>query len=383
MTSASRFQDVAAELVTTVPEGLPDGTTPPAGSAVALRADDLDVKSAAGLRSVDTPTTAAAPLTVETHHDLASVSKIVATTTALLGLVSAGAVGLDDPVTRFLPRFCEGEKSRVTLRDLLLHRGGLWEWQPLYLAAPDADAVNDFVDRLPLRYGPDTGRRYSDLGFMLLGRIVAQAAGSTLDRAVAGLVLEPLGLTSTRFAHPARDDVAMSSFDDRIEIAMIDRGEPYPVPYRSADCPSWRTDAVVGAVSDGNAFHAFGGVAGHAGLFSDLPDLLRFGEALARAGEHEDLWRPDIVAEFSQPGPDEGQSLGFRRYPIVVDGEPTTMLGHTGFVGCAVGFVPGRGIALAMATNRLVTPGTPMPNDELWSRVRGAAGGALRERTAR
>jgi len=380
MSSTSRFADVAPDLVTTVSDGLPPSTTPPAGSAVALRTDNVDVSAAAGLRTVDTSTTSEATLTADTQHDLASVTKIVATTTALLGLVSAGVVGLDDQVTQFLPEFDEGEKAKVTLRHLLLHRGGLWEWQPVYLAVAEGGTANDFVDRLPLRYRPDSGRHYSDLGFMLLGRIVAHVTGSSLEQAVATLVTEPLGLTSTRFSHPTDDDVAMSSFDDRIEIAMIDGDDPYPLPYQSADFPRWRTEAVVGDVNDGNAFHAFDAVAGHAGLFSNVHDLIRFGEALARADEHEDLWRPDVVAEFFEPGPDEGQGIGFRRYRVVVDGESMEMLGHTGFVGCAVGFVPGRGIAVAMATNRLVTVGTPVPNDDLWARVRGAAGVALSER---
>lgn len=374
------FTDIAGRLVTTVAEGLPAPTTPPAGVAVALRRGDLDVNTVAGMRTVDTPTTTAAPLTVDTHHDMASVTKVLATTTALLGLVSQRLVSLDDLVRRYLPGFRDGEKSNVTVGDLLRHRAGLWEWQPLYLAASDVGAVNHFVDDLPLRYRPGTERHYSDLGFMMLGRIVGQVAGSTLNQAVESLVTGPLGMASTRFGRPASENVAMSSFHDGIEIAMIDHGDPYPVPFRSADFSAWRSAAVVGEVNDGNAFHAFGGTSGHAGLFCDLHDLIRFGAALARADEHEELWRPDVAAAFFAPGPDDGQGVGFRRYPFVVDGERVEMLGHTGFVGCAVGFVPGRAIALAMATNRLVTTGTPVPNDDLWQQVRASAGAALTER---
>lgn len=379
---------VAARLVATAPDGSPEGTTPPAGVAVALgssgrsegRSGAVDVHAVAGLRTVGTAATTAAPLTVDTHHDLASVTKIVATTTALLGLVSDGLIGLDDPARRYLPGFRDGQKSVVTVRDLLLHRAGLWEWQPIYVAASGADAVDDFVDRLPLRYRPGSARHYSDLGFMLLGRIVAAVGGASFGEAVEALVTGPLGMTSTRFGRPASPIVAMSSFDDSVEMAMIDSGDPYPVPFRSADFPAWRTAPVVGEVNDGNAFHAYGGTAGHAGLFSDLADLIRFGEALARSDEHDDLWRPDVTAAFFAPGPDDGQSVGFRRYPIVIDGDRAEMLGHTGFVGCAVGFVPGRGIALAMASNRLVTAGTPVPTDDLWQQVRAAAGTALSER---
>lgn len=361
------------------PESAPAGPTPPAGTGLAVFDGTRRLMATAGLRTVDTPTTKAAPMTVHTHHDLASVTKIVATTASLMALVSAGTIGLDDPVRRYLPRFAGGAKDTVTIRHLLGHRGGVVEWQPLYLSAADPELADDTVDRLPLVAAPGTCRRYSDLGFIMLGRIVAKAAGSALDAAVADLVTTPLGLTSTRFAAAADADVAMSSFGDQVEVEMIESGSPYPTPFRGRDVTMARTQAVVGDVNDGNSFHVYRGVAGHAGLFSNLDDLVTFGLALTRPEEHPDVWHTDIVQEFCAPGPDDGQALGFRRSPVLIDGRPTTMLGHTGFVGCAVGVVPERELVVALASNRLVTNGPPTPTDSLWEAARTAATQRLAE----
>lgn len=343
----------------------------PAGLTIAVRGRQVDTRAVAGSRTTDASPPGVQPMTARTAHDLASVTKVV-TTTALMRLVSQGQLGLDDPVRRYLPRFSSVVKDLVTVRHLLLHRAGLWEWWPLYAAGPDDP---DFaLDALPLRHAVGEARHYSDLGFMVLGRVIATVTASPLDAAVAELVTNPLGMTATRFRRPRRDDdVAMSAFDDRVEMAMLDSDEPYPTPFDSRDFDGWRTEPVIGAVNDGNAFHAYGGAAGHAGLFSTLDDLLLLGQGLARASDGDDLIDPAVAEEFYAPGPDEAQSLGFRRYSIELDEERVAVLGHTGFVGCAVGFVPGRDVAIAMASNRLVTSGTPATTDDLWAAVLGAA----------
>ncbi|WP_406311491.1 beta-lactamase family protein [Streptosporangium sp. NBC_01639] len=327
----------------------------PAGLIMAARTPWFDLTECTGHRTVrweDGVRVGEAPMTIDTHHDLASITKILATTTALIRLVSDGLVDLDAPVRGYLPDSPDG----VTVRDLLLHRGGLWEWYPLYIQR----------EMPPPRYRPGRERHYSDLGFILLGRIVEVATGLGLDRAVSELVTEPLGLSSTRYARPAGPRVAMSARDDRVEMDMLDSQRPYPVPHRSADFTGWRHGPVIGQVADGNAHHAFGGVSGHAGLFSTVPDLLRYCTALSRYREHDGLWRPDVAQEFFAPGPDAQQALGFRRYELQVRNETVTVLGHPGYVGCAVGFVPDRDIALVMASNRLLVEGTPVPTDTLW-----------------
>ena len=343
-------------------------STPP-GLVMAARTPWFELTECTGHRTVrwdDGVRTGEARMTMGTYHDLASVTKVVATTTSLIRLVSDGLVELDAPVRGYLPDAPGG----VTVRDLLLHRGGLWEWHPFYI---DPEPP-------PLRYRPGQARHYSDLGFMLLGRVVATVAGAALDRAVAELVTGPLGLRSTTYARPAGPEVAMSARDDRIEMAMLDSGRPYPVPYRSAAFTGWRHEPVLGQVADCNAHHAFGGVSGHAGLFSTVPDLLRFCGALSGYRERDDLWRPEVAEEFFAPGPDPEQALGFRRYELELRDETVTVLGHPGHVGCAVGFVPGRDVSLVLASNRLLVDGTPAATEDLWRDLLAAT--TRRSRTA-
>ncbi|WP_165953622.1 serine hydrolase domain-containing protein [Streptomyces sp. 8K308] len=363
-------------LIAEVPATAPHGAAPPPGVALALRAPGLLLTAAAGTRSPE-----GAPMTTATHHDLASVTKVVGTSTALIRLVSDGLVGLDEPVRRFVPGFAGGGKDAVTVRDLLLHRGGLWEWWPLYAAVRgDRDAALRHAAELPLRYPPRSERHYSDLGFMLLGQVVEAATGQRLDAAVRALVTEPLGLAATRYGRPAGGEVATSARGDDAEMTMLDTGRPYPVPFRAADFGRWRRSAVVGEPNDGNAHHALGGVSGHAGLFAPPEDLVGFAAALADHAEHDRLWRPEVAEEFFTPGPDPGQSLGFRRYELTIGAERAkrlVLLGHPGFTGCAVGFVPGRGIALALASCRLLADGPPVPTDGLWAAARAAAGEAV------
>lgn len=335
---------------------LTDGaaTTAPAGAAVAIRTAGTERTAVAGSRTGGLD----APMTVDTEHDLASVTKVVATTTVLIRLISQRALRLDDAVTRHLPWFRGEGRDRVTVRHLLAHRAGLWEWQPLYLTGIDPW---EYLSRLPLRYRPESGYHYSDLGFMLLGRIIETVTGMRLDEAVHRLVTEPLGLRFS-YGRPGGAVVAASSYGDTAERRMVATGEPYPI-LGPVTCHRWRDEPIAGEVNDGNAHKAFHGVSGHAGLFGTLGDLLRFGHVLAHYRDHTQLWRPEVVDGFLAPGPDSGRHLGFRSWTV----RGATLYGHPGFVGCVIGFAPESGTALALCSNRLLTHGTPTPVDELWS----------------
>lgn len=304
---------------------------------------------------------AGTPMTTATAFDIASVSKVAATTTAILRLVSRGDLGFDDPIDRFVPGTACAPGT--TVRHLLQHRAGLWEWQPLYLDRAHVGDPAASADALPLRYGLDDGRHYSDLGFMLLGRIVAAVTGSPLDAAVRELVTEPLGLDRTVYG-PVSAPVASSGIGDSAERRMVATGEPYPILAADRDF-AWREEEIIGAVNDGNCFHACGGISGHAGLFSTADDLLTLGAALAAPERHPELWRPDAVTDLFRDGPDAGQALGWRSDTVAVGGRPTRMLWHPGFTGCALGIVPGTGTAAVLLSNRLFAP-EPAPTEALW-----------------
>lgn len=330
----------------------------PAGMTVAIRHGGVDRVVVGGSR--DGSADSAAAMTATTSHDLASVTKVF-TTAALVRLVGAGALRLDDRVASYVAAFDSPDKRHVTIAHLLEHRAGLWEWWPLYLAAPSATEPGGdpaaVAAALPLRYPPGQGRHYSDLGFVVLGSVVATVTGTPFDRAVDELVLAPLGLDSARFGAPVDAEVATGSRGDDVERRMLDTGTPYPVPFRSDSFTGWRTGPIAGAVSDGNAFHALGGVAAHAGLFSTAADLLALGSALGGTGDEFDS---ATLAAFGAAGADPAQALGFRRYEFAaVPGG--VLLGHPGFVGCGIGWDPDGDLVVALLSNRLLATAGDIP----------------------
>jgi len=335
-------------------------TSGPAGVVVGVSTDEGTRIEAAGVADA-----AGRQLRPGTRFDVASVSKVVATTSALHRLASLGDLRLDEPLETFIAgTSCA---PGTTLATLMRHRAGLWEWQPLYLArTPEGDRADPFdaLAALPLRYPPDDHRAYSDLGFILLGHVVEKVTRMPLDQAVSELVTVPLGLNDTGYG-PVTGDVAASANGDGIEQEMIRTGSPYPVLYAPQDV-AWRSYELVGEVNDGNCYRALGGVSGHAGIFSTVADLLRLGRSLAGAGERDDLWSPDTTGQIFAEGPDAGQALGWRTMPVQLGGERRTMLWHPGFTGCGIGLVPGTGVAVVMLSNRLLSP-NPLPTALLWS----------------
>ena len=300
---------------------------------------------------------------LHSRTDLGSVTKIAATTMCLMQLVDSGAVRLSARLDELLPWMAGRPAAAATLTELLEHRAGLWEWWPTYLAPEDPF---DVVSGLPLRYPPGQDRHYSDLGFMLLGAAISAVAGEPLTDVVSRLVLEPLGLSESSYAVPVPGEpVAASSVGDAIEQEMIRSGRPYPVDADATGYPSWRRHVLVGEVNDGNAFHSFDSVAGHAGLFSTPADLLKLGDALLQCLSGDGYCSRRTAALFVAAGADPGQALGFRRWPVL-GGEA---LGHTGFPGVGFAVLPRLGLSVAMVTNRLHVRGMPVATEPLWLEV--------------
>lgn len=297
-------------------------------------------------------------MTAELRFDVASVTKALGTTIALATLVAGGALTFDTPIRALLPSF--PGHADTTIRHLLSHRSGLPAWQPLYLAPEAADDAYAVLDTVLPEAPLDAMRTYSDLGFLHLGRVVAAASGTALDRAVHDLALVPLGIPAAGF-RPAGvatvADCAPSAVGDRAERTMVATGSPYPVRWGDHGF-AWRTHLLRGEANDGNAWHGFGGVAGHAGLFATVDELLTAARALALSVGGDGPLPAGLAAELLAPGPDAEQALGWRR-----DGR---WAWHPGFTGCAVGFVPGLPVAVAVASNRLLPDGPPTPTATLW-----------------
>lgn len=310
------------------------------------------------LRRLATPV----PMTPATAFDLASVTKVMAATFAVMLLADRGALDVDAPVWRWLPDFRGGGKEDITLRHLLAHTSGLQPWVPTYYHAADADGAYAYVRELPLGWPVGEGRHYSDLGFMVLGRVVERVAGKPLDRFLADELYRPLGLADTGFRRRgAAGDAAGGSGEPTGPFAATSHGNPYEhrmvhdstFGYRIPGDPNawagWRRYTLVGEVNDGNAWHGWGGVAGHAGLFSTARELGVLLQTLLDGGESQGRrWlRPETIGRFLAPVV-EGQALGWQLPSYA----PAGSFAHTGFTGTWVLGVPARGMAVVLLTNR-------------------------------
>ena len=287
------------------------------------------------------------------RFDIASCTKAVATTASVMALVTAGELRVDDVLAEFLL----SPHPDITLRHLLTHTAGLAEWQPLYLASRTREEAVAVAASLPLRYAVGEGRHYSDLGLIITGGVVERVTGERLDVAVRRLVAVPWGRTS-RGDGPVEPATAVAyGHGDDIEQAMIRDGEPYPVTVEETVPPRFREDWVRGEVSDGNAFHAMHGISGHAGLFSTLDDLARFGTALL---DESPVWSHTVLDAFLTPGPD-GQAVGFWWQPAASG----PAYGHPGFTGARFLVDPAARSVAVLLSNRLhvMAPGERVPPD--------------------
>lgn len=322
----------------------------------------------------------ALPMTTDTSFDLGSITKVLATTAGLMRLIDNGEISLNEKVSKFLGEWSGTDKDEVTLRDLLLHRSGLWEWRPLYINVQDPAEVMKHIATMPLRYLVNQGRHYSDLGFISLGQILTTVAGENLRTTAERLVFEPLQMQRTQYAQPiANSPIAATSFGDLIEKQMVESKVPYPVPEDAKSFNKWRDHILVGEVNDGNAFHLFSGVSGHAGLFAPAEDLLQFGEVLNSSVKGEGGFSQSVAQNFLAGGPDAGQRLGFRSWPDTQNGCTTEFIGHTGFPGTALAFVPSHDCVAVLLTNRLHVKGVPASIEELWRPVMSAVHQASHE----
>jgi CubicO group peptidase (beta-lactamase class C family) len=271
------------------------------------------------------------PMTAGTIFDLASLTKVVATTSCILRLEAGGELSLDDPVREYLPGFAGPGKDSVTVRQLLAHTSGLPDHRTYYEYLSGPESVRAAALAEPLASTPGSAFCYSDVGFMLLGELAAAVTGTRLDMLVRRLVSEPLGMTGTGF-------LPGTALRDRVAATEVIDGA-----------------AKVGVVHDENA-EALGGVAGHAGLFGTASDLARF--AAAWTGGGAELLPDPVRAEALRCqteglGGRRGLGWGLRgdRWDNMGDGWPASGAGHTGFTGTSLSVDAGSGLWAVLLTN--------------------------------
>ncbi len=286
-----------------------------------------------------------------TVYDLASLTKVVGTTTLAMQAVSEGRLELNAPVQRYLPEFRGAGKERVTVRHLLTHSSGLRADSPLWRQTPTADSALRFVLAKPLDTAPGVRMVYSDMGAIVLGRVVERVLGGRLDRLATARIFRPLGMSDTRFRPTA-------SWLSRIAPTEYDTG--------------WRKRIVRGEVHDEKAAR-MDGVAGHAGLFGSAVDLLSFGEWILRSrtgGEADSRTQPEfpsvrpsvspsVLTEFTRRQdlvPGSSRALGWDT-PSPNSSAGTKLgegsFGHTGFTGTSIWMDPSRELVIVLLSNRV------------------------------
>ena len=315
------------------------------------------------------------PMRPDTIFDLASVTKVAATTLALAALVDDAGLSLQAPLQRFLPETAGTWLGRVELERLLTHRSGLPDWLPFYLLvdldrSPEArrqEAVH-VIAHLAATTDPGPPDVYSDLNFILLGQVVERVAGEALDAFVSRRLYRPLGLSTVGYLPPAawRERVAATSIGNPFEAEMC-RNRRFALPLRRhpEDVPELREPRVLaGRPNDGNCRIALGGVSGHAGLFADALSLVKLGCVVldegATPGGGASLLRPETVRRFTRDG------LGWRRLPW---SPAEGAFGHTGFTGTLLHLDPARRLVVVVLTNRVHGPLPYVPSDTFFKPI--------------
>jgi CubicO group peptidase (beta-lactamase class C family) len=270
----------------------------------------------------------------KTIYDLASLTKVVGTTTAVMILYDEGKLRLDDKVVKFIPEFTGGGRENVTIRHLLEHRSGLPAGRDLWRLAHTPEEARAAVISTELFAQPGQYYEYSDLGADMLGFVVEAVSGQRLDQFLDARVFGPLGMHDTHF----RPDASL-----RGRIAPTELTPPRGYPLR-------------GEVHDENAY-ALGGVAGHAGLFSTANDLSIFAQMLLNGGKYRDtrLIADSTVQLFTKRAAGT-RALGWD----TCAGEygcgkymGSNAYGHTGFTGTSLWIDPDRQMFVVLLTNRV------------------------------
>jgi len=275
-----------------------------------------------------------------TLYDLASLTKAVATTTAVMLLVEDGRMRLDDPVSKYVPSFAGGRETGVTIRQLLTHTAGTRAGAERFSGEATPADVRRYLLTRPLALKPGQDVLYSDIGFVVLWTAAQRAAGEPVERLLQRRVWGPLGMRDTRFS-PSTGCTRCAP------TLRLSTGEPY----RGGSYDE------VGRGMDGRA--------GNAGLFSTAADLGRFAAMMANEGALGGVrvLRPETVRAFLAPQPDAGSfALGWVTYcregkvKDHVACRDVYGIGHTGSTGTALWIDPRSGTWMVLLTNRVYEP---------------------------
>lgn len=299
------------------------------------------------------------PATLNTLYDLASLTKVIATTTAVMQLWERGEIDLDDRIVDYLPEYDNNGKGEITIRHCLTHTAGFQPFYRLWEICETPEEARAFIENCELENTPGATYHYSDVGFITLGWLVERVSGQSLSDYCQTNIFRPLGMNSTMYTPPAglRSMCAATEFDRALRHEMIQ-----------------------GMVHDENC-HFLGGVTGHAGLFSTVSDLSKFCMMILNGGElrNQRVLRPETIEammtqqiEMTDPGSgsDVRRGLGwFLNCEALANAAggsdfSRATIGHTGFTGTAIQIDPERNLFAVFLSNRVHARSTQWDNPD-------------------
>jgi CubicO group peptidase (beta-lactamase class C family) len=345
---------LSARLDSIITAAIADGASPGAAVAV-VRYGHVVMLKGYGRTDWDTLSPS---VDANTLYDLASLTKVVGTTTLAMMLEESGQLDLDRTVASYVPELNAPEKAAITVRQLLIHRGGFEAFAALFRDYRGRNEYLTQINERPLASQPGTNTVYSDWDMILLQAVIERSTGQSLDSLVDETVFRPLGMTDTRYLPPPE---------------LLPRIAPTEVD-------TMRGGLVRGFVHDENAW-AMGGVAGHAGLFSTARDLAVFAEMMLANGEVNGirLLKPRTLARWTAPqGADASRALG---WDTPSQGSSAgryfspRSFGHTGFTGTSIWMDPEKNLAVVLLTNRV----NPTRNNTKVGPLRRAVADAVQE----
>jgi CubicO group peptidase (beta-lactamase class C family) len=325
--------DLNATLDSIMKTGIAEGAAPGGSLAVGRYGRLVHIK---GYGRQDTAVASAA-VDENTMYDMASLTKVIATTTAAMILEEQGQLDLDKTVASYLPEFNAPDKAGITMRMVVTHRGGLEAFAALYKEFKGRDQYLTQINLRPLKSTPGTETVYSDWDMILTQLVIERITGKTLDQFVTEKVFSPLGMASTMFIPDS------ATYFSRIAPTEIDTA---------------RGGLVHGKVHDENAW-AIGGVSGHAGLFSTARDLSIFAQMLLNGGEYNGvrIVKPSTLARWTAPqSGTSSRALGWDtpwKNSSAGNYFSARSFGHTGFTGTSVWIDPEKNLFVILLTNRV------------------------------
>jgi CubicO group peptidase (beta-lactamase class C family) len=299
-------------------------------------------------------------MTVNHLFDIASLTKVISTTTSVMLLADRGLINIEDPVYKYIKAFDTPEKRSITIRHLLTHTAGLYEWYPTYYVASNKQECYKLIGELPLMFPVGEQRRYSDLGFMLLGEIIEFISGLPLEEFTRQNIFQPLGMKNTTY-----NPLKSGNFK---KIASTSHGNPYEkrMVYDSTlgfqikgidphHWNGWRTYTLRGEVNDGNTWYSNNGISGAAGLFSTAGDLQKLVDMLinkGKVGSKQFISEKTINTFLMKDRFNNG--LGWMMDPAnsFMRNAPAGTFGHTGFTGTSISVIPDKNISVILLINR-------------------------------